>query len=117
MPPPLGILRGGKSRPAPGSHTPAAPLLLNRLGNGKIGGTWYVPSSIPNRAVEEQTRIQRHSLWWRAGRPRPAWTGETSVTPSKVLAAKLTGVADLVSLTACPNSPRSKPLREASTHA
>src|ERR1700687_6175180 len=30
---PLGILRGRKSKPAPGSHTLAAPLLLNRLEN------------------------------------------------------------------------------------
>src|ERR1700730_14815027 len=100
---PLGTLRGQKSKPAPGSHTPAAPLLLDRLETGKIGGTWYVPSSIPNQAVEEQTRIQLLALG--------LWLSLRAKSQEPFLQRRS------CILTACPNSPRSKPSREASIPA
>jgi hypothetical protein len=59
---PIGILRGRKPKPAPGSHTLIAPLPLNRLENWEIGGTWCVRSSIPNRPVEEQTGIVKPEI-------------------------------------------------------
>lgn len=55
---PIGILRGRKLKPAPGSHTLIAPL-LNRLENWEIGGTRCVRSSIPNRPVKGQTGNQQ----------------------------------------------------------